>query len=164
MGCLLTLCRSHSVVRFRLAFNGANTNTPADADSPLSSNIFIVDLAGSERAAHSATNDDPERRKEAIETNKSLAVLKDCIRGRLSDNPNSTATVALWRGSKITTVLRRAFERSTRAYGSSGEEARVVVIACVSPSVLDCEDSLNTLNYVTPFRVGTFFLWLIRNL
>ncbi len=148
----LTFLRSHSIVRFRLVFGRTAESNEGNVKS---SSIFIVDLAGSERAVHSTQNEDPERRKEAIETNKSLAVLKDCIRSRLSADAAvgvGGGTVASWRGSKLTTVLRRAFEGETR---SGAGETRLVVIACVSPSAVDSEDSLNTLNYVTPFRVSS---------
>lgn len=103
------------------------------------SSITIVDLAGSERAATATANVDPARQREAIETNKSLAALKDCIRARLLE-----ADHVPWRANKLTMVLQRAF----------AGEAELVVLACVSPSVVDAEDTLGTLNYVTPFRVS----------
>jgi hypothetical protein len=53
-------------------------------------------------------------------------------------------------------ILQRAFE--------NGQDmtlpAQLYVLACVSPSAYDCEDTVNTLNYITPFRVRVHCLLL----
>jgi kinesin family member 2/24 len=123
--------------------------TPKNGGKP--SMLCILDLAGSERGASSSSNSDPQRLREAIETNKSLAALKDCIRARLSGE-----TRVPWRGNKLTMVLRRAFDGTSinSEELSTGAEPQLVVLACASPSIFDVEDTLGTLNYVTPFRVS----------
>ncbi|KAG8985056.1 hypothetical protein FRB90_004963 [Tulasnella sp. 427] len=126
-----TSSRSHCIVTLRVEHvNGDG------------SDIVIVDLAGSERSSY-ATKNDPERVKESIETNKGLAALKDCIRARLS----SATQHIPWRGSKLTMVLRGAFEQSTK------RSSKLIVLACVSPSVIDSEDTMGTLKYITPFQL-----------
>ncbi|OBZ75319.1 Kinesin-related protein 6 [Grifola frondosa] len=65
--------RSHSVMRIHVQ---------SKEDDATKSQVNIIDLAGSERS-HVTTQHDPDAMKESIETNKSLAVLKDCIRSRL---------------------------------------------------------------------------------
>lgn len=45
-----------------------------------------------------------------------------------------------------------AFDGGVEADGTP--KSRLLVIACVSPSVLDVDDSFNTLKYVTPFQVS----------
>jgi kinesin family protein 2/24 len=128
--------------------------------------ICIIDLAGSERAATSSANADPSRLREAIEVNKSLSSLKECIRARLSGDSRVP-----WRGSKLTMVLRRAFGSDTasveKPVDSEDSEAaagndlhtdtQLVVLACVSPSVFDVDDTIGTLNYISPFQVRRGF-------
>ncbi|EIN14294.1 P-loop containing nucleoside triphosphate hydrolase protein [Punctularia strigosozonata HHB-11173 SS5] len=133
-----TSSRSHSIMRFRIMH-----------DDGQSSSIVVTDLAGSERGSTQSQNSDPERVKEAIEINKSLSALKDCIRARIS--PSSSRVP--WRESKLTMVLQRAFE-SSQPTGPCNQNAHLYVLACVSPSAADCEDTVNTLNYVTPFRLS----------
>lgn len=99
-------------------------------------------LLGSERSSY-ATKNDPERVKESIETNKGLAALKDCIRARLSTSNQHIP----WRSSKLTMVLRGAFEQSP------ARSSKLIVLACISPSVIDSEDTMGTLKYITPFQV-----------
>jgi len=60
--------RSHAVCWIKLRLN------------QFESKIILVDLAGSERA-QDCQNNRKERRSEGAEINKSLLVLKECIRG-----------------------------------------------------------------------------------
>jgi kinesin family protein 2/24 len=142
----LTYGRSHSVMRFSV--------TSKNGGAP--SLLCILDLAGSERAATASGNADPARRREAISINTSLAALKDCIRARLAGDARVP-----WRGSTLTMVLRRAFAAPPLEEvedAAPRPEPQLVVLACASPSIFDVEDTLGTLNYVTPFRVhGVLF-------
>ena len=97
--------------------------------------LNVVDLAGSERAADTAAND-KQTRLEGAEINKSLLALKECIRG-LDERKKHIP----FRGSKLTEVLRDSF------VGNS----RTVMIATISPSIINLEHTLNTLRYA--FRV-----------
>lgn len=126
-----TSSRSHCIVTLRVEH--------ASGDG---SDIVIVDLAGTERSSY-ATKNDPERVKESIETNKSLAALKDCIRARLSTSNQHIP----WRSSKLTMVLRGAFEQSSK------RSNKLIVLACISPSAIDSEDTMGTLKYITPFQL-----------
>jgi kinesin family protein 2/24 len=116
------------------------------------SSITIVDLAGSERA-RSSTQSAPERRREAAQINASLSALKACVRARVAGER------APWREDRLTMVLRRAFEDSspseteTEAVAGQTLKAKLIIIACASPSVVDAEDTLATLNYVAPLKV-----------
>ena len=48
-------------------------------------------------------------------------------------------------------ALKKAFDVS----GNEGRKrSKLVVLACVTPSVVDAEDNHGTLKYVTPFQVG----------
>jgi len=121
--------------------------TSANADSSRSHAILMVtlkrekklvgkfsfiDLAGSERGADTMDSD-RQRRLEGAEINKSLLALKECIRALDRQDGGHVP----FRGSKLTQVLRDSF------MGNSC----TVMIAAVSPNVLSCEHSLNSLRY-----------------
>jgi len=92
----------------------------------------LIDLAGNERGADT-TSADRQTRIEGAEINKSLLALKECIRA-MSMNKKHTP----FRASKLTQVLRDSF---------IGERSRTCMIATLSPGMLCCEHSLNTLRY-----------------
>lgn len=143
---------SHAICRVRIQ----QTTENADEDGLL----FLIDLAGSEAARDIATHG-AERMKEKREINASLAVLKDCIRGKVE--ADALAAVALtasksekmkmkkphvpFRQSALTKVLKHVFD-------SAGTRAcKAVVIACVNPSIVDVGASRNTLRYAEMLRV-----------
>jgi kinesin family member 2/24 len=76
-------------------------------------------------------------RIEGAEINKSLLVLKECIRAMYQQQKHIP-----FRGSKLTEVLRDSF------IGNS----RTVMIANISPSSKSCEHSLNTLRYADRYQ------------
>ena len=101
--------------------------------------IALVDLAGSERAADSRAHNQ-QRRVESAEINKSLLALKECIRA-LAMRATTAADVHVhvpFRASKLTLRLRDAF---------TAAEARVAMIATVSPNAASADHSNNTLRY-----------------
>lgn len=135
--------RSHAICRIRVV----NKESP---DSP-EGNFLLVDLAGSE-ASSDTQHHSRERMTETREINKSLTVLKDCIRAR-----------ALWsiargelaqkhmhipfRSTKLTQVLKSAFDVN------STQTCKTIVIACINPSILDVAHSKNTLRYAEMLKV-----------
>jgi len=135
--------RSHAVCRIRVA----NNELPTSPEG----NFMLVDLAGSEASADTSQHS-RERMTETREINKSLTVLKDCIRAR-----------ALWsiargeashkhfhipfRSTKLTQVLKSAFDVN------STQTCKTIVIACINPSILDVAHSKNTLRYAEMLKV-----------
>ena len=110
-----------------------------DADGRVHGSISLIDLAGSERAADSR-NHNRQRRIESAEINKSLLALKECIRAlarrdAAAGSPEGHVHVP-YRASKLTMVLRESFE---------SENARVVMIATVSPNASSADHTHNTL-------------------
>ncbi|KAG8077297.1 hypothetical protein GUJ93_ZPchr0007g4618 [Zizania palustris] len=120
--------RSHAILQLAIKRRvDGNDAKPAR----LAGKLSFIDLAGSERGADT-TDNDKQTRIEGAEINKSLLVLKECIRALDNDQ-----THIPFRGSKLTEVLRDSF------IGDS----RTVMISCISPSSGSCEHTLNTLRY-----------------
>ncbi|KAK7913049.1 hypothetical protein WMY93_013260 [Mugilogobius chulae] len=104
----------------------------------LSSKFHFVDLAGSERILR--TGNTGERLKESIQINSGLLALGNVI-GALGD-PKRRGSHIPYRDSKITRILK----------DSLGGNSKTLMIACISPSTADFDESLNTLNYATRAR------------
>ncbi|CAG8549325.1 43093_t:CDS:10 [Gigaspora margarita] len=95
--------------------------------------LNLIDLAGSEKAASSA-----DRRKEGAFINKSLLTLGTVI-SKLTDNSGGHIP---YRDSKLTRILQNSL---------SGN-ARVAVICTISPSVINHEESQNTLKFASRIK------------
>jgi Kinesin motor domain len=94
------------------------------------SKFQFVDLAGSERQKR--TGAQGKRLKEGIDINKGLLVLGNVISALASNSP-----FVPYRDSKLTRMLR----------GSLGGNHKTLMIACVSPSPANFDESLNCLRY-----------------
>ena len=112
--------RSHAILEINLK-----------QDKKIVGKMSFIDLAGSERGAD-VSGADFKTRIDGAEINKSLLALKECIRA-LDQEKRHTP----FRGSKLTQVLKDSFLGN----------CRTVMIANVSPGLLSCEHTLNTLRY-----------------
>jgi kinesin family protein 2/24 len=131
--------RSHSICRIRV--ENLTPPPPSLEDGVL----YLVDLAGSE-AARDIFNHSPARMKETREINKSLSVLKDCIRGIAEANMSALRKPPKepyipFRHSTLTKVLKHVFDPS------GNRDCKTAVLACINPSFLDTAASKNTLRY-----------------
>ncbi|XP_064123193.1 kinesin-like protein KIF7 [Loxodonta africana] len=129
--------RSHTVFTVTLEQRGrAPSRVPRPAAGQLLvSKFHFVDLAGSERVLK--TGSTGERLKESIQINSSLLALGNVI-SALGD-PQRRGSHIPYRDSKITRILK----------DSLGGNAKTVMVACVSPSSSDFDETLNTLNYAS---------------
>ncbi|XP_064014187.1 kinesin-like protein KIF7 isoform X3 [Pogoniulus pusillus] len=118
----------------RLSLSHHPPSVPASGQV-LVSKFHFVDLAGSERIVK--TGNTGERLKESIQINSGLLALGNVI-SALGD-PRRKSSHIPYRDSKITRILK----------DSLGGNAQTVMIACVSPSSSDFDESLNTLNYAS---------------
>eukprot|EP00591_Stephanopyxis_turris_P010608 CAMPEP_0195529092 /NCGR_PEP_ID=MMETSP0794_2-20130614/31510_1 /TAXON_ID=515487 /ORGANISM="Stephanopyxis turris, Strain CCMP 815" /LENGTH=728 /DNA_ID=CAMNT_0040660341 /DNA_START=26 /DNA_END=2210 /DNA_ORIENTATION=+ len=98
------------------------------------SKFHFVDLAGSERQKRALT--DGKSLRESININKGLFVLGKVI-SVLGNTKKQGDVLIPYRESKLTHVLK----------GSLGGNHKTLMIACVSPSILNMEESLNCLRY-----------------
>ncbi|XP_073917669.1 kinesin-like protein KIF7 isoform X2 [Castor canadensis] len=129
--------RSHTVFTVTLEQRGrAPSRLPRPAAGQLLvSKFHFVDLAGSERVLK--TGSTGERLKESVQINSSLLALGNVI-SALGD-PQRRSSRIPYRDSKITRILK----------DSLGGNAKTVMIACVSPSSSDFDETLHTLNYAS---------------
>ena len=117
--------RSHAVLQLHLR---------RISDDSEFSRMTVIDLAGSERGADTSAACRTTR-IEGAEINTSLLALKEVIRALAKGDSISHVP---FRGSKLTQVLKESFV---------GSNCRSVMIACVSPNIGNCEQTLNTLRY-----------------
>mmetsp|Transcript_3557 Transcript_3557/g.8564 ORF Transcript_3557/g.8564 Transcript_3557/m.8564 type:complete len:1038 (+) Transcript_3557:119-3232(+) len=120
--------RSHAVLQIKLMKrSGRGKNIEHGRFS-------FIDLAGSERGADT-NNSSRATRLEGAEINTSLLALKEVIRALAT---GGSMTHIPFRGSKLTQVLKDSFV---------GENSRCCMVACISPDIGNCEQTLNTLRY-----------------
>ena len=168
--------RSHAIVRIELQALRREKKQSGEAPSPTSkeqrelvrSKFNLVDLAGSERLKR--THAAGARLREGVNINHGLLTLGKVIAAlverekQLSSSSSSSATSSLdtysaagvdgvssgsyssihvpFRESKLTRLLQ----------DSLGGNARTVMIACVSPSERDADETTNTLRYAARAR------------
>ncbi|KAI9332105.1 P-loop containing nucleoside triphosphate hydrolase protein [Obelidium mucronatum] len=116
------------------------TPTPGSAAPPVPgklrgsvtiSQLNLIDLAGSEKAASNL-----DRRKEGAFINKSLLTLGNVI-SRLTEDVKGNSIHIPYRDSKLTRILQ----------SSLSGNARVSVIATVSPTIANLEETTNTFKF-----------------
>ncbi|CAG8519957.1 3421_t:CDS:10 [Diversispora eburnea] len=121
--------RSKSASKGLLPFKPKRySSSPKGSGVVYSSVLNLIDLAGSEKAASSA-----DRRKEGAFINKSLLTLATVISKLTEKNIGYIP----YRDSKLTRILQNSL---------SGN-AKVAVICTISPSIINLEESNNTLKF-----------------
>ncbi|TSL68176.1 Kinesin-like protein kif7 [Bagarius yarrelli] len=130
--------RSHTIFTILMEQRRGGSRAAVRNSQILYSKFHFVDLAGSERILK--TGNTGERLKESIQINSGLLALGNVI-GALGD-PKRKGSHIPYRDSKITRILK----------DSLGGNAKTLMIACISPSSSDFDESLNTLNYAKRAR------------
>ncbi|XP_077459760.1 kinesin-like protein KIF17 isoform X2 [Stigmatopora argus] len=120
--------RSHSIFSIHLEMCRTDAS---GRDHLRAGKLNLVDLAGSER--QSKTGATGERLREASKINLSLSALGNVI-SALADGRSRHVP---YRDSKLTRLLR----------DSLGGNTRTLMVACLSPSGADYEETLSTLRY-----------------
>ena len=128
-----TSSRSHAI--FSILVEQSTATQDEDVPTMAKRSKFnFVDLAGSERQKR--TQAEGVRLKEGININQGLLVLGNVI-SALGDPKKKGKTFVPYRDSKLTRLLK----------GSLGGNHKTLMIACVSPSSNNMEESLNCLRY-----------------
>lgn len=124
-----TSSRSHAVLQVIVKQQNRVRNTMQEIRV---GKLFMIDLAGSERAAN--THNRGKRMVEGAHINRSLLALGNCINALSDKNGHKYIN---YRDSKLTRLLKDAL----------GGNCKTVMIAHISPSSLQFEESRNTLVY-----------------
>jgi hypothetical protein len=104
-------------------------------DAVMTSKFHFVDLAGSERIKR--TSAVGKRMKEGININRGLHVLANVISALALKQSHVP-----FRESKITRMLQ----------DSLGGNSQTLMLACISPADVNCEETINTLRYANRAR------------
>ncbi len=124
--------RSHAVFQVRIE----QQNRTADINEPMSvGKLSMIDLAGSERACR--TQNRGSRLVEGANINRSLLALGNCINALCQPAVKGKKQFVPYRNSKLTRLLK----------DSLGGNCKTCMIANISPSSYNYEDTLNTLKY-----------------
>ena len=130
---MMSVCIEQTVTHF---MENPKSTKPLEEKSSRSSKFHFVDLAGSERIKR--TNATGQGVKEGININKGLLVLGNVISALATQASNpKKETFVPYRDSKLTRLLK----------GSLGGNHKTLMVACLSPSGSNTEESLNTLRY-----------------
>ncbi|XP_067941126.1 kinesin-like protein KIF14 [Watersipora subatra] len=134
--------RSHSVFTLHLTQHKRVEVEENLHEHSVVSKISLVDLAGSER--QSSANTSGARLKEGASINKSLLTLGKVISVLAEQNVQAKKRKLFvpYRDSVLTWLLRE----------SLGGNARTAMLATVSPSLLNIEETLSTLRYAQQAR------------
>ncbi|KRX02216.1 P-loop containing nucleoside triphosphate hydrolase [Pseudocohnilembus persalinus] len=127
--------RSHCMLQFNIEKKKKVMDVKNQIET---SKLCLIDLAGSERAAISDNRG--LRMQEGANINRSLLALGNCI-NILSDNQKKGAFVP-YRDSKLTRLLK----------DSLGGNTKSIMLACIAPTYLTIEETLNTLKYAQRAR------------
>jgi hypothetical protein len=126
--------RSHAILQINVEQTIRNKDNLKE--EIVTSKLLLVDLAGSERGGL----EKGIRREEGANINKSLLALGNCI-NILSDKSKKGSFVP-YRDSKLTRLLK----------DSLGGNILTIMIACISPSILSYDETINTLKYASRAR------------
>ncbi len=128
--------RSHAIMTVSVEQSSMAEEETQQASPKMTkkSRFHFVDLAGSERAKRTGVTG--QGLKEGININKGLLVLGNVI-SALGDPKKKGKSFVPYRDSKLTRLLR----------GSLGGNHKTLMIACVSPSLSNAEETINTLRY-----------------
>ena len=127
--------RSHAIIQITLEQKKKSKGLMQEVTL---SKLSLVDLAGSERAA--STENKGIRMTEGAKINKSLLALGNCI--NILSDPNKQGAFVPYRDSKLTRLLK----------DSLGGNTKTIMIACITPSYLCYEETINTLKYADRAR------------
>jgi kinesin family member 18/19 len=122
--------RSHAICQIMLVTKDRIKNTE---EEHLEGKLSLIDLAGSERG--NVTENRGIRLREGAKINTSLLALANCINA-LGDKTKKGFFVP-FRDSKLTRMLK----------DSLGGNCKTVMIATISPSSSQYEETINTLKY-----------------
>lgn len=134
--------RSHSIFTIKI-----HQKDSEDESRNLFAKVNLVDLAGSERVK--STGATGATLKEGANINKSLSALGNVINALVEQAKGKKGAFVPYRNSKLTRVLQE----------SLGGNSVTVMIAALSPALVNFEETLSTLKYAN--RAKDIKVWLL---
>jgi len=132
--------RSHAIMQIVIEYK--NKNQGIDEEVSIAK-LNLIDLAGSERTSNLNFNTETAGKKkkqyESSKINQSLLVLTNCIQILSKQSEKSVKLHIPYRNSKLTRILKDTL----------GGNSRTLMIGNISSSLINFEETLNTLNYAT---------------
>jgi len=125
--------RSHLILTIK--FSQKLWNPQTNLTMERMSKINLIDLAGSERSGKTLARGD--QMKEGAQINKSLSTLGRVIQALSKSDAGCENAHVPFRDSLLTWLLKE----------SLGGNAKTTMLACLSPSTVNFEESLSTLRY-----------------
>eukprot|EP01104_Vermistella_antarctica_P002467 TRINITY_DN12708_c0_g1_i1.p1 TRINITY_DN12708_c0_g1~~TRINITY_DN12708_c0_g1_i1.p1 ORF type:complete len:718 (+),score=91.40 TRINITY_DN12708_c0_g1_i1:150-2156(+) len=176
-----TSSRTHAIVRINVTFGDESNVDTVTRKAQLN----LVDLAGSEWSMDSLVHD-ANRRKESMEINTSLYILKECIHSRSmyerslncnvrgtkedAENPSASRGNSLpvskrdlgrpvsYRASTLTRILQESLQHpGQRPPNTKATQTSLCVVATVSPLSGDSEHTISTLKHIGSLTSGGSF-------
>jgi len=95
--------------------------------------LTLVDLAGADHDTRDLAKTTKQELRESAQINKELSTLKGVMSQKKRRKP--------WRDTKLTLVLKNVLEPP------EGGNSQPIMVACVSPSITQERDTVNTLHY-----------------
>ncbi|GIQ81571.1 kinesin-like protein [Kipferlia bialata] len=142
--------RSHTVFSLKVQQRQTETVKDTETVSTLVSKLSLVDLAGSESVKKTGAAGD--RFQEGVAINSALLALGNVIhalseqaRSKSRGRGPSQAAFIPYRNSKLTRLLQE----------SLGGNARTTMLATVSPSRVQCQETLGTLGFARRAKIIT---------
>lgn len=134
--------RSHAVLQLLLDFEEAPAEThqtpPQQRYAVRRRKLMLVDLAGSERVpTHKHTS--KQHMKEAVQINRSISALGNCICALSSQESNLDITHIPYRDCKLTRLLAEAL----------GGNSKTALICTIGPCTVHIEETKSTLKFAS---------------
>ena len=131
--------RSHAIMQIVIEYKNKNQGIEEEVSI---AKLNLIDLAGSERTSNLNFNGALGKKKKQFESskiNQSLLVLTNCIQILSKQSEKGIKLHIPYRNSKLTRLLKDTL----------GGNSRTLMIGNISPSLINFEETLNTLNYAT---------------
>ena len=128
--------RSHAIMQILIEYKNKNQGIEEEINI---AKLNLIDLAGSEKTSNSGFFIKKSKQYESSKINQSLLVLTNCIQILSKQSERGIKLHIPYRNSKLTRLLKDTL----------GGNSRTLMIGNVSSSILNFEETFNTLNYAT---------------
>ena len=131
-----TSSRSHAIMQIVIEYKNKNQGIEEEINI---AKLNLIDLAGSEKTSNLTISTKKSKRYESSKINQSLLVLTNCIQILSKQSEKGVKLHIPYRNSKLTRLLKDTL----------GGNSRTLMIGTISSSLVNFEETYNTLTYAT---------------